>query len=40
MLNDAFREENNLGFAIGAAETHRDDSGYNARWYGKHSMKL
>ena len=28
MWNDAFRDGNNLGFAIGTAETHRDDSGY------------
>ena len=28
MWNDAFRDGNNLGLAIGTAETHRDDSGY------------
>ena len=28
MWNDAFREGNNLGLALGTAETHRDDSGY------------
>ena len=28
MWNDAFRDGNNLGFALGTAETHRDDSGY------------
>ena len=28
MWNDAFIEGNNLGFAVGTAETHRDDSGY------------
>tara|TARA_B100000700_G_C14589938_1_gene644125 strand:- start:180 stop:413 length:234 start_codon:yes stop_codon:yes gene_type:complete len=28
MWNDAFRDGNNLGFAIGTAETHRDESGY------------
>ena len=28
MWNDAFRDGNNLGVAIGTAETHRDDSGY------------
>ena len=28
MWNDTFRDGNNLGFAIGTAETHRDDSGY------------
>ena len=28
MWNDAFIEGNNLGLAIGTAETHRDDSGY------------
>ena len=28
MWNDSFRDGNNLGFAIGTAETHRDDSGY------------
>ena len=26
--NDAFRDGNNLGLALGTAETHRDDSGY------------
>ena len=25
---NAFKEGNNLGFAIGTAETHRDDNGY------------
>ena len=28
MWNDAFRDGNNLGLAIGTAETHRNDSGY------------
>ena len=28
MWNDAFREGNNLGLALGTAETHRDDNGY------------
>ena len=28
LWNDAFIDGNNLGFAIGTAETHRDDSGY------------
>ena len=28
MWNDAFRDGNNLGLALGTAETHRDDSGY------------
>ncbi len=28
MWNDAFRDGNNLGLAIGTAETHRDESGY------------
>ncbi len=28
MWNDAFKNGNNLGLAIGTAETHRDDSGY------------
>ena len=28
MWNDAFRDGKNLGVAIGTAETHRDDSGY------------
>ncbi len=28
MWNDAFRDGNNLGLALGTSETHRDDSGY------------
>ena len=28
MWNDALRDGNNLGWALGTAETHRDDSGY------------
>ena len=28
LWNDAFIEGNNLGFGIGTAETHRDDSDY------------
>ena len=28
MWNDALRDGNNLGWAIGTGETHRDDSGY------------
>ena len=28
MWNDAFKEGNNLGLAVGTAETHRDDNGY------------
>ncbi len=28
MWNDAFIDGNNLGFALGTAETHRDENGY------------
>jgi len=42
MWDDAFIEGNNLGFAIGTAETHRDDSGYDdpLAWEAFYQMSL